>query len=328
MQLLHKRPSHFFSFFPVFIFLLSRLYAGTDGTIRGQITDIDGEPLPGAQVFIEEMSLGAVADINGNYLILNIPIGTYDVTVMMMGYQKQTIKDVEVIMDQTLWLNFAIPVEAFQGDEVQVIGEKKLVEKGTTSKKITVNSEAISTLPIRDINELYTLQSGVVKVKSRNQGIPDHEERGLEEIHVRGGRSGEIAYMMDGMYIRNPIFGGIGNGTRLNFLAVKEFDWQPGGFNAEYGDAMAAVSNWHTKSGGKNYTYHLKYESSALGAALGSEYDNLRGFNDLNFGLGGPLLIEGLTFWFSGQITNNESYQVYKFDDIVYEPLPNQNADD
>ena len=95
------------------------------------------------------MSLGAVADLNGNYLILNIPIGTYDVTVMMMGYQKQTIKDVEVIMDQTLWLNFAIPVEAFQGDEVQVIGEKKLVEKGTTSKKITVNSEAISTLPIR-----------------------------------------------------------------------------------------------------------------------------------------------------------------------------------
>ena len=47
--------------------MLPALYAGTDGTIRGQITDIDGEPLPGAQVFIEEMSLGAVADINGNY---------------------------------------------------------------------------------------------------------------------------------------------------------------------------------------------------------------------------------------------------------------------
>jgi len=193
--------------------MLSRLYAGTDGTIRGQVTDIEGEPLPGAQVFIGEISLGAVADVNGNYLILNIPIGTYDVTVMMMGYQKQTIQGVEVIMDQTLWLNFAIPVEAYQGDEVQVVGEKKLVEKGTTSKKITIHSEAINTLPIRDINELYTLQSGVVKVQSRNQGIPDHEERGLEEIHVRGGRTGEIAYMMDGMYVRNPIYGGIGTGT-------------------------------------------------------------------------------------------------------------------
>ena len=67
MQLSHKRPFHFFSFFLIYIFMLPALYAGTDGTIRGQITDIDGEPLPGAQVFIEEMSLGAVADINGNY---------------------------------------------------------------------------------------------------------------------------------------------------------------------------------------------------------------------------------------------------------------------
>ena len=52
--------------------MLSKLNAGTDGTIRGQVTDIEGEPLPGAQVFIGEISLGAVADVNGNYLILNI----------------------------------------------------------------------------------------------------------------------------------------------------------------------------------------------------------------------------------------------------------------
>ena len=56
---------------------------------------------------------------------------------------------------------------------------------------------------------------------------------------MRGGRTGEIAYMIDGLYIRNPIYGGIGNGTRLNLFAIQEFDWQPGGFNAEYGDAMS-----------------------------------------------------------------------------------------
>ena len=61
-------------------------------------------------------------------------------------------------------------------------------------------------LPIR-LTELYTLQSGVVKVESRTKSVPDHEERGIEEIHVKGGRSGEIAYMMDGMYLRNPILG-------------------------------------------------------------------------------------------------------------------------
>ena len=61
--------------------------------------------------------------------------------------------------------------------------------------------------------------------------------------------------MIDGLYIRNPIFGGIGSGTRLNLFAIKEFDWQPGGFNAEYGDAMSAVSNMHTMAGGKKYQF-------------------------------------------------------------------------
>ena len=89
---------------------------------------------------------------------------------------------------------------------------KDLVEKGSDFKKITMNKEAIENLPIRNVSELYNLQSQG-RVQSRSTGIPDHEERGLQEVHVRGGRSGEIAYMIDGMYIRNPIYGGIRNGT-------------------------------------------------------------------------------------------------------------------
>ena len=72
-----------------------------------------------------------------------------------------------------------------------------------------MSSEAIEALPIRDVSELYSLQSGVVKVEAGTKGgIPDAEDRGLEEVHVRGGRSGEIAYLIDGMYIRNPIYKG------------------------------------------------------------------------------------------------------------------------
>jgi len=188
---------------------LSTLFAGTDGTIRGKISDISGMGLPGANIYLPEVGLGAAADLEGNYIILNIPVGTYDVVVQMVGYQKQTMKNVRILMDQTVWLNFKLPVESIEGEEVEVVGERPMVEKGTTSKKVTVSKEAIQSLPIRDLSELYTLQSGVVKVESRTKGVPDHEERGLEEIHVRGGRSGEVSYMMDGMYLRNPIFGGL-----------------------------------------------------------------------------------------------------------------------
>ncbi|MDA9946819.1 carboxypeptidase-like regulatory domain-containing protein [Candidatus Marinimicrobia bacterium] len=310
------------------IYLSGFVVAGTDGTIRGKVSDEDSMELPGATIYLPGLGVGAAADVNGNFIILNIPVGKYDVVVQMVGYQKKTYKEIHVVMDQTVWLNPTLPVAAVEGDEVEVLGTRPLVERGSTSKKITVDKEAIQSLPIRDMSELYSLQSGVVKVESKTRGIPNQEERGLEEVHVRGGRSGEIAYMIDGMYIRNPIFGGIGSGTRLNLFAINEFDWQPGGFNAEYGDAMSAVSNWHTSSGGENIEYHFEYETSLVGAFLNElrgktkdteNFDKLRGLNDYNFGIGGPVLgIPKLRFWFSGQHTTEENYSVYEFDDRVY----------
>ena len=314
--------------FLICINIVSFTLAGTDGTIRGRVTDEESMELPGATIYLPELGIGAAADPEGNFIILNIPVGKYDVVVQMVGYQKKTYKEVQVVMDQTVWLNPTLPVAAVEGDEVEVLGTRPLVERGTTSKKITVDKEAIQSLPIRDMSELYSLQSGVVKVESKTRGIPNQEERGLEEVHVRGGRSGEIAYMIDGMYVRNPIFGGIGSGTRLNLFAINEFDWQPGGFNAEYGDAMSAVSNWHTSSGGENIEYHFEYETSLVGAFINGlrgkkddteNFDKLRGLNDYNFGIGGPVLgIPKLRFWFSGQHTSEENYSVYEFDDRVY----------
>ena len=64
----------------------SVLIAGTDGTIRGKITDTDGAPLPGANIYVPALGVGAAADMEGNYIILNIPVGEYDVAVQMMGY--------------------------------------------------------------------------------------------------------------------------------------------------------------------------------------------------------------------------------------------------
>ncbi len=121
----------------MFLFLISFGLAGTDGTIRGKITDENGVALPGANVILPELSMGAATDMDGNYLILNIPVGKYDVIVSMMGYKKTTMKGIHILMDQTLWLNFKLEEEIVAGEEVEVIGQKALVERGTTSKKIT-----------------------------------------------------------------------------------------------------------------------------------------------------------------------------------------------
>ena len=46
------------------------VFAGTDGTIRGgTISNTDGQPLPGVQIYIADLGIGTVSDIDGNYLI-------------------------------------------------------------------------------------------------------------------------------------------------------------------------------------------------------------------------------------------------------------------
>ena len=119
--------------------------------------------------------MGAVTDLDGNYILLNVPVGTYDVTASMISYARRIQSNVNVMMDNTLWLNFEMSVEAIEGEVIYVSGEKALVDKGATSKKVTIGSEAIETLPIRDVSDLYSLQSGVVKVEGGTRGaIPDH----------------------------------------------------------------------------------------------------------------------------------------------------------
>ena len=127
----------------VFISPFTFIFAGTDGTIRGRVTDEESMGLPGATIYLPELGIGAAADPEGNFIILNIPVGKYDVVVQMVGYQKKTYKEVQVVMDQTVWLNPILPVAAVEGDEVEVVGTRPLVERGATSKKITVDKEAI-----------------------------------------------------------------------------------------------------------------------------------------------------------------------------------------
>ena len=97
-----------------YILLFSFLLAGTDGTIRGKIiSSTDGQPLIGVQVYIEEEEIGAISDIDGNFLILNVPVGEHNLTVELLGYK--TVKSrVNVSMDRTTWYNTGLEVSALE----------------------------------------------------------------------------------------------------------------------------------------------------------------------------------------------------------------------
>ena len=98
----------------IFIFLLSllsstQIYSQSTGKIMGVIKDMaTGEGIPFANVLVDGTTIGTASDIDGNFVILNIPPGVYTVTASYVGYQKTTISDVRINVGFTTNLEFEL----------------------------------------------------------------------------------------------------------------------------------------------------------------------------------------------------------------------------
>ena len=99
-------------------------FAGSS-TIKGEITDTrSGEPLIGANIMLNGTILGTASDENGFYLISNIPIGTYTLRAMFIGYE--TIeKEIQVAADQEYKVNLTLKASAIELQETKVTAENE-----------------------------------------------------------------------------------------------------------------------------------------------------------------------------------------------------------
>ncbi len=96
---------------------------GQTGQITGQVMDrATQQPLVGAQVFLEGTGIGALSQDNGRYLILNVPPGTYVVSVRMLGFAEGRAENVRVTAGQTATEDFSLTVTALRLQEVVVTG--------------------------------------------------------------------------------------------------------------------------------------------------------------------------------------------------------------
>lgn len=107
--------------FAVVMWMAASIFAQTTGQISGKVTDaVKGEALIGANAIIENTTLGAAVDVDGNYLIRNIPAGTYTVKFSLVGYAAKTVNTVVVIAGQTAKLDVVLKEETIQGEAVVV----------------------------------------------------------------------------------------------------------------------------------------------------------------------------------------------------------------
>ena len=175
----------------VALLLVQLAIAGTTGKLAGRVTAKEtGEPLIGANVMIEGTPLGAATDLDGNYYILQIPPGSYSVRFSMIGYQTLVINEVRIKIDLTTTIDDALAGSVLGMEEIVVQAERPMIQTDVTYSQASISSDELEMLPVEEFEDVIALQAGVVKTNG--------------EIHVRGGRGGEIAYMIDGITVTDP----------------------------------------------------------------------------------------------------------------------------
>ncbi|MFA7289464.1 MAG: carboxypeptidase-like regulatory domain-containing protein [Melioribacteraceae bacterium] len=276
----------------VFLFLLlitGIINAGTTGKIAGRIIDSQTkEPLIGANIVITGTNYGAATDLDGNFVILNIPPGKYTVKISSIGYKTVVVNDLSIIVDRTTSLSYSLDPTTIEVGEIIVSSQTPMIQKDITSSVSVMTRDEIESLPVASFTDLLSMQAGVVGSGSN--------------LHIRGGRSNEVAYLIDGMYVQDPLMGGLA--TQINNDAIQEMSLLSGTFNAEYGNALSGVVNIVTRDGADKLSGKIEMRTSEFGM---DRYSSLRETR-FNGNLSGPLFTEKLKFFLSAEQDKKGSY--------------------
>jgi len=250
--------------------------ADTRGKLTGRVVDQNNQSVPGANVVLVGTATGAVADANGNFTVLNVPVGVYEVRVGAVGYQTRLVKGVTLSAGQTTTLNVTINESMIEAAEVVTVVERPLVDTRMTSSMAILSKEDIAALPVQSLNDVVSLQAGVV------------------DGHFRGGRAGEVQYQVDGVSVNNPYDNS--SVLQLDKSVLQEVQVISGTFDPEYGQAMSGVVNAVLRTGPEE-----RYEASAEVFA-GSYVPGPAGAGDFPYVKAFPPGVQNYTFSFGGPV--------------------------
>lgn len=256
---------------------------GQTGKIAGRVTSTDGEPVPFVNVFIVDKNIGSATDIDGYYNIINVRPGEYSVTASAIGFQTLTIRNVRVSIDHTTQVEFELSSTGIMlNEQITVIADKPLVTKDLTASTANISSKDMAMLPVNEFEDVLKLQAGFVGGT------------------VRGGRTGEIVYAIDGVPVTDVYDGS--NVIDLNSNVIDELQFISGAFNAEYGKALSAYVNLVTKEAEEKFTgsvttYFGGHFSNHTNIFRETDQFNLTSIRNFEGTFSGPILANLLSFF-------------------------------
>lgn len=295
--------------------------AAQSGKIAGRVVDAaTGEPLPGVNVVIDGTLQGTATNLDGEFIIIGVRPGAYDVLASFIGFSVERKQGVRVNLDLTTTVDFSLQEEIIQGEEIVVTAEAETVRRDVTSSEARVTSETLDRLPVTELGQVLEVQAGIT-----NRG----------GLHVRGGRSSEVVFMVDGVPVTDSYDGS--TSVQLENDGIEELQVISGTFNAEYGNAMSGIVNVVTKEGssegfgGSVKLYTGSYLVSGDGGSdmirgtnvaeytrAGIQYRDVDPYSYLSLdpthfynaqiALEGPILGDRLTFFALGRLFSNDGW--------------------
>lgn len=256
LRLWYRSRLPFLPAFALALLLLAAPFAAaqsTGGRVRGTVTDPSGGAVSGARLLLTNEANGTQRETQsgatGEYIFLEVPVGTYQIEVSQQGFKKYLRKGLVVDLNEVVSLDIPLQVGG-STETVEVTGAPPVVDTTSTQLGAIVNERSSTQLPLnqRDVYQLLQLQPGV-QSQIGNNLFYGSDKAGV--VTVNGGRGRANNYSVNG---------GDGNDLFANLPAVQpspdsieEFRVITNSFDAEYGRNSGAVVNVVTKSGTNDF---------------------------------------------------------------------------
>ncbi|MEZ5042301.1 MAG: TonB-dependent receptor [Saprospiraceae bacterium] len=244
-----------------FLWTANLLLAQT-GTIKGTILDQQSEiPLIGATVELLNASstTGAVTDVDGYFILTNVPLGRNVIRVSYLGYESLTQPNIDVSSGKDVILNISLQESVNQIQEVVVTAQT--IKDQAQNDMATVSARQFS---VEEVNRYSGGRSDVARLASNFAGVsaPDDSRN---DIVIRGNSPTGVLWRIEGIPVPSPnhfsTFGTTGSPvSALNPNLLRNSDFLTSAFPAEYGNANAGVFDIGFRNGNKDereYTFQL-----------------------------------------------------------------------
>ncbi|MDW7997298.1 MAG: TonB-dependent receptor, partial [Bacteroidota bacterium] len=216
------------------------------GTLVGRVVDAaTGAPLRSVTVRLVGTTYGAITGANGEFMLRHLPPGTYVLEATLIGYKALRQSGVRIRPGDTVELLLRLEETALTlGQEIVVLGERPLIDVEETQSLRLISQQQLERAAVQTLTEALIQQSGVL--------LQDNT------LHIRGGRGYELAYLVDGISVQDPLAGS-GFGVELSPEAVQEIELLTSGFAAEYGQATSGVLSLRTAEPSRSLRLRLQY---------------------------------------------------------------------